>query len=378
MMNIILGIGAILILVILFMIFRVGTLISVAKGSHHKRAGTSNKVNAALLMVFLVVGTIAAVWSSYAAADDFLPEPSSVHGEQIDTLFWVTMGILCAVFFATHVLLFYFPFKYQFKEGNRAAFYPDNNKLEVIWTIVPAIVLTLLVLSGWKVWRDITTDAPQEAEVVEIVGQQFNWHVRYPGKVDKELGAYNYKLIDASNAVGIDLADEKSFDDFMAPTGEIRVPVGKPVLLKIRARDVLHSVYMPHFRLKMDAVPGMPTRFWFTPTKTTAQMKQDLNNPDFDYELACTEVCGRGHFSMRLRVIVEEEADYRKWYDSQKSWLSSNREGYLERVPANLREKALQVIGSGDNPSAAIAPLEEPVTVPANPAVVKTSSTSAQ
>jgi cytochrome c oxidase subunit 2 len=135
---------------------------------------------------------------------------------------------------------------------------------------------------------------------------------------------------------------------------------------------------MPHFRLKMDAVPGMPTRFWFTPTKTTAQMKQDLNNPDFDYELACTEVCGRGHFSMRLRVIVEEEADYRKWYDSQKSWLSSNREGYLERVPANLREKALQVIGSADNPSAAIAPLEEPVTVPANPAVVKTSSTSAQ
>jgi cytochrome c oxidase subunit 2 len=282
------------------------------------------------------------------------------------------------VFFATHVLLFYFPFKYQFKEGNRAAFYPDNNKLEVIWTIVPAIVLTLLVLSGWKVWRDITADAPQEAEVVEIVGQQFNWHVRYPGKVDKELGAYNYKLIDASNAVGIDLADENSFDDFMAPSGEIRVPVGKPVLLKIRARDVLHSVYMPHFRLKMDAVPGMPTRFWFTPTKTTAQMKQDMNNPDFDYELACTEVCGRGHFSMRLRVIVEEEADYRKWYNNQKSWLSSNREDYLERVPANLREKALQVIGSGDNPSAAVAPSEEPVIAPANPAVVKTSSTSAQ
>lgn len=378
MMNILLGIGAILIGVILFMIFRVGTLISVVRGSHHKRAGTSNKVNAALLVVFLVLGTIGAVWSSYSAADDFLPAPVSVHGEQIDTLFWVTMGILCAVFFATHVLLFYFPFKYQFKEGNRAAFYPDNNKLEVIWTIVPAIVLTLLVLSGWKVWRDITADAPQESEVIEIVGQQFNWWVRYPGKVDKELGAYNFRMIDASNAVGIDLSDEKSFDDFMGPSGELRVPVGKPVLLKIRARDVLHSVYMPHFRLKMDAVPGMPTRFWFTPTKTTAQMRQETNNPDFNYELACTEVCGRGHFSMRLIVVVEEQADYVKWYNTQKPWLASTREDNLQKVPANLREKALQIIGAGDNPSAAVTPVEGPTTeAPVNPAVVKTS-TSAQ
>lgn len=378
MMNILLGIGAILIGVILFMIFRVGTLISVVRGSHHKRAGTSNKVNAALLLVFLVLGTIGAVWSSYAAADDFLPSPVSVHGEQIDTLFWVTMGILCAVFFATHVLLFYFPFKYQFKEGNKAAFYPDNNKLEVIWTIVPAIVLTLLVLSGWKVWRDITADAPQESEVIEIVGQQFNWWVRYPGKVDKELGAYNFRMIDASNAVGIDLSDENSFDDFMGPSGELRVPVGKPVLLKIRARDVLHSVYMPHFRLKMDAVPGMPTRFWFTPTKTTAQMRQETNNPEFNYELACTEVCGRGHFSMRLIVVVEEQADYVKWYNTQKPWLASTREDNLQKVPANLREKALQIIGAGDNPSAAATPVEDPTTkAPVNPAVVKTS-TSAQ
>jgi cytochrome c oxidase subunit 2 len=378
MMNILLGIGAILILVILFMIFRVGTLISVMKGSHHKRAGTSNKVNAVLLLVFLVVGSIAAVWSAYSAADEFLPEAVSLQGEQIDTLFWVTMGILCAVFFATHILLFYFPFKYQFKEGNRAAFYPDNNKLEVIWTLVPAVVLTLLVLSGWKVWRDITADAPQEAEVIEIVGQQFNWHMRYPGKVDKELGAYNYQLIDASNAVGIDLADEKSFDDFMAPTNQLFLPVGRPVLLKIRARDVLHSVWLPHFRIKMDAVPGMPTRFWFTPTKTTAQMKQELNDPDFKYELACTEVCGRGHFSMRVEVTVLEEAEYKKWYDSQGSWLSKNREEYLEKVPANLREKALKVIGSGDNPSAAVTPAVEPATqAPVNPAVVKTS-TSAQ
>lgn len=379
MMNILLGIGGVLILVILYMIFRVTTLISVVKGSHHKRAGASNKVNAALMLAFLILGSIAAVWSAYAAADEFLPPPSSVHGEQIDTLFWVTMGILCAVFFATHVLLFYFPYKYQFKEGNRAAFFPDNNKLEVVWTIVPAIVLTLLVLSGWKVWRDITADAPKEAEVIEIVGQQFNWWVRYPGKVDNELGAYNYKLIDGTNGVGIDLADEKSFDDFMAPTGEIHVPVNKPVLLKIRARDVLHSVYMPHFRLKMDAVPGMPTRFWFTPTKTTAQMREETNNQDFEYELACTEVCGRGHFSMRLRVIVEEEADYRAWYNKQKPWLASNREEYLDRVPANLRNKALQVIGTGESPSASTKASEgSSAEAPANTTVVKTSNTVAQ
>ena len=110
--------------------------------------------------------------------------------------------------------------------------------------------------------------------------------------------------------------------------------------LKIRSKDVLHSCYIPHFRVKMDAVPGMPTRFWFVPQKTTLEMRDELNNSDFDYELACAEICGKGHFTMRMLVKVENQSDYEKWFSSQNSWLSKNPE-YLDQIPDNLKELAL-------------------------------------
>src|SRR5690606_27038141 len=136
---------------------------------------------------------------------------------------------------------------------------------------------------------------------------QFAWAFRYAGE-DNKLGAFNYQLMDPTNLMGIDFSDANAFDDFMPR--EITLPKGKPVEIKIRARDVLHSVYLPHFRQKMDAMPGMPTRMWFIPTKTTAEMRDELKNPDFNYELACAEVCGRGHFSMRLTVVVLEPEEY--------------------------------------------------------------------
>lgn len=385
MSNIIIGIGVLLLLIILGMILRVQTLISVVRGSTDQRGGTSNKVNAALMLIFLVLGSIAAIWISFASADQFLPEAVSEQGKQIDFLFWLTMGILCAVFFVTHILLFYFPYKYQFKESRKATFYPDNNKLEVLWTVVPAIVLTILVLSGWKVWQEITSKAPNSAVVVEVVGKQFNWLVRYPGTKQKEigksraeLGAYDFRLIDAENELGIDFTDENSLDDFLAR--EIHVPIGRPVLFKIRARDVLHSVFLPHFRMKMDAVPGMPTKFWFNATKTTAQMRTETKNPNFNYELACTEVCGRGHFSMRMLVVVEEEAEYEKWVAQQKPWLANHPE-YVAKMPANLQEKARRVIGVEENAtpaassdSSAVAPTasnEGVIKAVSNPAAPK-------
>jgi cytochrome c oxidase subunit 2 len=349
MSNIIIGIGVLLLLIILGMILRVQTLISVVRGPVNQRGGTSNKVNAALMLVFLVVGSIAAVWVSFASADQFLPEAVSEQGKQIDFLFWLTMGILCAVFFVTHLLLFYFPYKYQFKESRKATFYPDNNRLEVLWTVVPAIVLTILVLSGWKAWQQITSKAPESAVVVEIVGKQFNWLVRYPGSKQKEigtpraeLGAYDFRLIDAENELGIDFTDENSIDDFLPR--EIHIPKGRAVLFKIRARDVLHSVFLPHFRMKMDAVPGMPTKFWINATKTTAEMRAETKNPNFNYELACTEVCGRGHFSMRMLVVVEEEAEFNKWVAEQKPWLASHQD-FITKLPANLQDKARRILG---------------------------------
>ncbi|MBC7921274.1 MAG: cytochrome c oxidase subunit II, partial [Ferruginibacter sp.] len=327
---------------------------SVQSPSTGRVQGNSNRINGALWLVFLIGGFIAAVWSFLAARKDFLPKASSEHGLVTDELFWVTMIVITIVFVMTHILLFYFPFRYQYKEGQKARFFPDNNKLEIAWTIVPAIVLTLLVFSGWKAWRDITSEAPQDAVVVEVVGKQFNWIFRYPGKDDNQLGQYNYKLIDATNEIGLDVTDEATFDDFT--TSEIHIPKGKPILFKIHARDVLHSCSAPHFRLKMDAVPGMPTKFWFTPTKTTDEMRNELGKPNFNYELVCQEVCGKAHFSMRAIIVVEDEDVYNKWYSEQPTWLATNPEN-LEKIPANLKEKAIKA--SGITPEQAAAWLKE-------------------
>lgn len=330
----------VLLFVVIGLLVRAQVLIDIFTKSSERRVGLSNKINALLFPVFFVVGLIGFIYLSVTSRKYYLPESASEHGVRTDELFWITMGVITVVFIATHVLLFFFPYVYQFKENRKALFYPVNHRLEFIWTVIPAVVLSLLVFSGWKVWSDIMKEAPKDAVVVEIVGKQFNWLVRYPGK-DLELGKHNFRKIDDLNTVGIDFADKDAFDDFMA--GEVHIPVGKPVLFKIRARDVLHSVFAPHFRLKMDAVPGMPTKFWFTPTKTTAQMKNETGNPDFTYEIACTEVCGRGHFGMRIPLVVHDEDEYNDWFKSQQSFLAKNPD-YLKKVPENLKKLAEQSI----------------------------------
>ena len=195
-----------------------------------------------------------------------------------------------------------------------------------------------------------------------MIGQQFLWTARYPGVKDKMLGKQNYRMIDASNEMGLDLSDKNSFDDFKSL--ELHLPKGKEVQLMIRAKDVLHSVFLPHFRLKMDAVPGMYTTFKFIPTKSTADMREETGNPNFNYEMACTEVCGRGHFSMRFPVFVHDTVeDYENWMASQEAWLKQNPD-YLKRVPANLREAA--IIKSGIPVDSKEAILAAPVTVTLN------------
>lgn len=324
---------------------------SVNKTDSLDAAPSGNKINGAMFIVVLILGAIAIIWSYLHSREYFLPTASSIHGRRIDDLFWFSMGILTIPFIIVNFLIFFFSWKYQYKKDHRASFYPDNHRLELIWTIVPAIVMALLVFTGWKAWSDITSDAPRDAEVIEITGKQFNWIVRYAGVSDNKLGDYNYKLIDPQNEVGIDLSDENSFDDFTNPS-EMHIPVNRPVLLKIRARDVLHSVFIPHMRVKMDAVPGLPTKFWFVPDKTTAEMRSETNNPNFDYEIACTEVCGQGHFSMKMRLIVEDEASYKKWCSEQATFLQTYPE-YLAKVPENLKAKAMKYI-----PAEAAAPAD--------------------
>jgi cytochrome c oxidase subunit 2 len=318
------------------MVYRIQTLISVAKGSDKKIATTSNKTNAILFMVFLIGCGAWMVYYSVVEFDNYQLPIASEHGVVTDRLFWITMAVTGFIFILTHILLFWFSYHYQYKENKRAAFYPDNNKLEIIWTLVPAVVLTVLVISGWKAWSDITSPAPENAHVVEIMGYQFAWDVRYPG-ADQQLGDYDYRLTTATNSRGIDFTDKNSFDDF--PSQNVVIPKGEPVLFNIRARDVSHSVFAPHMRLKMDAVPGMPTRFWFTPNKTTEEMRAELGDEEFEFEIACTEICGAGHFSMRKVIKVVEPDEYRKWFAEQTPFIKSNPD-LVANLPVELKELA--------------------------------------
>lgn len=341
MYGFLIGVGVLLLLSIIWMVYRIQTLVSVVKGSDKKVASSSNKVNAILFVLFMLGAGILMFWYSIKEFDNYQLPIASEHGLVTDNLFWVTMAVTGVIFLITHVLLFWFPYKYQYSEKRRADFYPDNNKLEIIWTTVPGIVLAVLVLTGWMAWSDITAPAPENAHVVEIMGYQFAWEVRYPG-TDNVLGDYDYRLITATNSHGVDFTDKNSIDDFPSP--KVVIPKGEPVLFKIRARDVLHSVFAPHMRLKMDAVPGMPTRFWFVPTKTTAEMRAELNDPEFEYEIACTEICGRGHFSMKKVIEVVEPAEYQAWLAEQKSFIQQNP-ALAENLPAELKELAQIQLG---------------------------------
>lgn len=333
------------------------------------RVGMSNRINGALFMVFLILAIIGFAWSFLYAKQYFLPEASSIHGRRTDSLFWLSMGIITVAFVVTNALLFTFAWLYQHKEGRRAAYYPENHKLELIWTVIPAVVMAVMVFTGWRAWRDIMAEAPANSQVFEIVGKQFNWIVRYPGVDNNKLGAFNYKLIDNNNETGIDYTDEAAFDDFTS-TSELHIPVNKPVLLKIRARDVLHSVFIPHLRVKMDAVPGMPTRFWFIADKTTDEMRNISGNSDFRYEIACTEVCGQGHFSMRINLVVEDEASWQAWCKEQKPLLTSTPE-LASRIPTNLKAKAAKYLPA-DAPS---APADSTTASNGNGGVSGTSAT---
>lgn len=324
MISIAIGLSVVLLIVILFLLFRIGTLTSIFRGSTERAAGTtktSNKVNGMLLLLFLFGGGAAFVWSFVKYWGEMNQPLASVHGSWTDSLFWTTMIVIGIVFVITQILLFLYAYKYQHQDNKRAYYYPHNNKIEIIWTMIPAVVMALLVFGGWQTWTKITSASPEESVVVEIMGKQFSWMVRYPG-ADNELGVAKTTLIDATNEFGIDFSDRAALDDFMPR--EIHVPKGKPVLLKIRSRDVIHSVFLPHFRVKMDAVPGMPTKFWFVPTKSTNDMRNETGNPDFNYEVACTEVCGRGHFAMRFLLVVDEPEEYAEWLASQTPFIEEN------------------------------------------------------
>jgi cytochrome c oxidase subunit 2 len=261
----------------------------------------------ALFLLFVGAGL---GWVAYAAYRYrwWLPPLASEHGAQVDALFRLTLWITVTVFVLVHLGLGLFAWLYRYREGRRAVHFPEQRTLEVIWTLAPTVILILLISMGARVWSQVMlSEPPPDAFVVEVVGQQFKWAFRYPGR-DGRFGRVDPDLIDEqNNPLGIDLEDPASQDDIFFPAGqgELHLPVNRPCLVLIRSKDVLHSFYLPNFRVKMDAVPGMTTRFWFVPTRTGT------------FELACAELCGLGHYQMRGTVVVEDEATLRRWLDQQ-------------------------------------------------------------
>jgi cytochrome c oxidase subunit 2 len=320
--------------VVTFQIAKASEYVSVLKGEE-KSFRQNNRINAFLMVVFLVLGLIGAWWCNELFYNKtLLAQPAaSEHGEKIDFMLIITIAVTGVVFVLTQILLFWFAYKYQFSEKRTVFYFPHNNKLELIWTVVPAIFLTVLVGFGLFYWFKITGDAPKDAQIVEITGKQFNWMMRYPGK-DNVLGRKNYRLTDASNgnALGVDWEDGASHDDIEAT--EMHLVVGKPVQLVINAQDVIHDVGLVHFRLKMDAVPGIPTTLWFTPLYTTAQMKEITGNKDFVYEISCDQMCGSGHYSMRGVIVVETQEEYDAWMASKKPQYLTVKEASAPAAPA--------------------------------------------
>jgi cytochrome c oxidase subunit 2 len=309
-----------IVIAILGKIFKVYDLTLQMQG---KKGVNWNNAMAVGFIIFLVVGLIGVYYSFTVQGGMVMGDAVSVHGKTLDSMFWTTFLITFFVFILTQVLLFGFAFKYKGSDKRKAYYYPHNNTIEKIWTVAPAIVLTILVVFGFLTWRKITNTVDAKGEPaslnIDVTGHQFAWEIRYPGR-DGKLGMKNYKLITGTNKLGVTYQDKNSFDDLQADT--IVLPVNKSVRLNIIAQDVIHSVYMPNFRVQINAVPGLPTYFKFTPTKTTAEMRAELDKSDFNYRLYCNKICGGGHYNMQKTVLVVTQAEYQNWLSQQKPYLT--------------------------------------------------------
>lgn len=349
MTSLIIILCVVLLMIVLLQIAKVMELTSLIKG---ERAAlkASSEWNGWLSLAFMVVFLGGVIWSAWHYRNQMLGygplQSASEHGVITDRLFNTTLFFTGIVFVLTHIALFWFAYKYRYQEGKKAQFISHDNRLEVFWTAIPAVVMTVLVIQGLNAWNKIMADTKEGEDFIEIeaMGQQFGWTIRYPGK-DGLLGTRDFRLTTGANQVGQDFSDPKNWDDVI-PGQEFLLPVNKKVRVRIIAKDVLHNFYLPHFRVKMDAVPGMPTYFVFTPTKTTAEFRNELrkyeeyntpydpadpNGPKrwekFDYELACAELCGKGHYSMRRVFKIVSEQEYDNWIAQQESFYMTQIRG---------------------------------------------------
>ena len=312
-----------------------------------------NDTQGKLMFAFLVFIYVVTIYCFWAYSKVLLPEAASEHGVPYDRLLWISFAIILFAQTITQALLHYFAYKYRGINNRKAFFLTHDNNLELVWTVIPAIVFFILIIYGMVTWSDIMNfkDEDEDALVIELYAAQWNWKARYGGQ-DNVLGDANVRFLndfDGRNSVGIDSSDPNGWDDIVV-TQEFHIPVNRKIIFKMRSQDVLHSAYMPHFRAQMNCVPGMITEFSFTPTKTTAEMRMNadiaakverinkiryenskeliangeegLESYQFDYLLLCAKICGSSHYNMQMKIIVDTEKDYNKWIAKQPAFSS--------------------------------------------------------
>lgn len=367
------------------------------KTKEHDYNSRDNGLNAKLMIAFMVFlfGLFIYLMLQYGWTGR--GEAASVHGRQLDWLLNLNFIIIIAVFFITNALLFVFTYKYIKKPGVKAFYFPHNNKLEMLWTVVPAVVLAVIIILGLRSWNEVTDDAKAESIRVELFSKQFDWTARYSGE-DNMLGKFDYKLtadnnelalvtkstIDSSihymengpmgihtleaklndpKLIMVPLEREKMNEDLKRKERLIRILyqmrehhdsridamawddivqkdtlylcANKEYEFNFRSKDVIHSAYFPHFRAQMNTVPGLTTRFKFTPDITTKQMREKMNNSKFNYVLLCNKICGSAHYKMKMIVVVLSEKQYMKWMDGKKSQTFKNLY-FPDAIPAGI------------------------------------------
>ncbi|MCV3734768.1 cytochrome c oxidase subunit II [Rhizobium sp. TRM96647] len=229
--------------------------------------------------------------------------PIASNWSYIDHTLVITFWITGAVFVAVVLFVAYCVWRFRYQPGRRAAYEPENRRLESGLAVGTAVGVFAMLAPGLFVWHQFIT-VPPEASEIEVVGQQWLWSFRLPG-ADGRLGRAETRDVTPDNALGIDKADADALDDIVIEGGELHLPIGKPVKVLLRSVDVLHDFYVPEFRAKMDMIPGMVTYFWLTPTRTGT------------FDILCAELCGVGHPMMRGTVVVDTEADYETWLAGQ-------------------------------------------------------------
>jgi cytochrome c oxidase subunit 2 len=234
------------------------------------------------------------------------PEVASAHGGAIDDQMVLTLIASGVVFFLAQIFLGYFIWRYRAVGTERAAYWHDQPKLETTWTIATLVLFVGLGIQGNRVWASyFRAEAPPDAVTIEVTAQQFAWNIRYPG-ADGRFGRTETKLVNDSlgNFVGVDPKDPAGNDDIVAQN-LMAIPVNRAVRIILKTKDVTHAFFVPRFRVKQDAVPGMAIPLTFTATKPG------------EYELACAELCGMQHYKMRGRVQVMSEAEFQGWLKSR-------------------------------------------------------------